>query len=40
MTWEALEGLHPGLVEALASHPGVGLVMVRSEAGRTGGPGR
>ena len=30
MTWEELEDLHPGLVEALASHPGVGLVMVRS----------
>ncbi len=32
MTWEELEDRHRGLVEALASHPGVGLVMVRSEA--------
>ncbi len=31
MTWEALDDRHPGLVEALASHPGVGLVMIRSE---------
>lgn len=30
-TWEALEAGHPGLVEALASHPGIGLVLVRSE---------
>lgn len=30
-TWEQLGQSHPGLVEALASHPGVGLVLVRSE---------
>jgi uncharacterized membrane protein YvlD (DUF360 family) len=30
-TWEGLGEAHPGLVEALASHPGVGLVLVRSE---------
>jgi uncharacterized membrane protein YvlD (DUF360 family) len=30
-TWEQLGERHPGLVEALASHPGVGLVLVRSE---------
>ncbi|OGO58496.1 MAG: hypothetical protein A2V85_07765 [Chloroflexi bacterium RBG_16_72_14] len=30
-TWEAIGVAHPGLVEALASHPGVGLVLVRSE---------
>lgn len=30
-TWEQLEAAHPGLVEALASHPGIGLVLVRSE---------
>ena len=33
-TWEAIGEAHPGLVEALASHPGVGLVLVRS--GRDG----
>ncbi len=31
MTWERLDDDHPGLVEALASHPGVGLVLLRSE---------
>ena len=31
MTWERLDDEHPGLVEALASHPGVGLVLLRSE---------
>ena len=31
LSWEWLETAHPGLVEALASHPGVGLVLVRSE---------
>ena len=31
MTWERLDDAHPGLVEALASHPGVGLVLLRSE---------
>jgi uncharacterized membrane protein YvlD (DUF360 family) len=30
-TWEALDEAHPGLVEALASHPGIGVVLVRSE---------
>ena len=30
-SWEAIDGAHPGLVTALASHPGVGLVLVRSE---------
>ncbi len=30
-TWEELETAHPGLVEALASHPGIGLVLVRSK---------
>lgn len=29
-SWEAIEEAHPGLVEALASHPGIGLVLVRS----------
>jgi uncharacterized membrane protein YvlD (DUF360 family) len=32
MTWEQLDAAHPGLVEALGSHPGIGLVLVRSEA--------
>jgi uncharacterized membrane protein YvlD (DUF360 family) len=31
LSWETLEVAHPGLVEALASHPGIGLVLVRSE---------
>ena len=30
-TWEQLGAAHPGLVEALASHPGIGLVLVRSD---------
>jgi uncharacterized membrane protein YvlD (DUF360 family) len=30
-SWEAIERAHPGLVTALASHPGIGLVLVRSE---------
>ncbi|HEY7970928.1 MAG TPA: phage holin family protein [Candidatus Limnocylindrales bacterium] len=30
LTYEELEGLHPKLVETLAAHPGVGLLMVRS----------
>jgi uncharacterized membrane protein YvlD (DUF360 family) len=30
--WEDLADSQPGFVEALASHPGIGLVMVRSEA--------
>jgi hypothetical protein len=33
MTAEAIEGRYPGLLGALASHPGIGWVMVRSEAG-------
>jgi hypothetical protein len=32
LTFEELEGLHPGLVAALAAHPGFGLLMVRSSA--------
>ena len=42
MTWEELDAAHPGLVEALASHPGVGLVLVRSSRHgpvALGGPG-
>jgi uncharacterized membrane protein YvlD (DUF360 family) len=35
MTFEEIERLHPGLVGALSVHPGIGLVMVRSE---TSGP--
>jgi hypothetical protein len=31
LTWERLDETHPGLVEALASHPGIGLLLVRSE---------
>jgi uncharacterized membrane protein YvlD (DUF360 family) len=31
-TLEAISDAHPGLVERLAAHPGVGFVMVRSEA--------
>ncbi len=30
-TWEAIDRAHPGLVTALASQPGIGLVLVRSE---------
>jgi hypothetical protein len=26
MTWEQLDASHPGLVEALGSHPGIGLL--------------
>jgi uncharacterized membrane protein YvlD (DUF360 family) len=32
LTVEELEELHPGLVAAVAAHPGVGLVLVRSKA--------
>jgi hypothetical protein len=32
LTLEALESLYPGLVEALAQHPGIGFLLVRSEA--------
>ena len=31
-TVEAIADLYPGLVEALANHPGIGLLLVRSEA--------
>jgi uncharacterized membrane protein YvlD (DUF360 family) len=31
LTFEALESLYPGLVEALAQHEGIGFVLVRSE---------
>jgi hypothetical protein len=31
MSLEQIDGAHPGLVEALAGHPGIGFVMVRSE---------
>ena len=31
LTVEELEGLHPGLIAAVAAHPGVGLLMVRSK---------
>jgi uncharacterized membrane protein YvlD (DUF360 family) len=31
MTLEQIDAAHPGFVEALAGHPGVGFVMVRSE---------
>ena len=31
LTLEGLESLHPGLVEALAQHEGIGFVLVRSE---------
>ncbi len=32
MTLEQINELHPGLIEALANHPGVGLLLVRSAA--------
>ncbi|HEX5015018.1 MAG TPA: phage holin family protein [Candidatus Limnocylindrales bacterium] len=32
LTVEELEQLHPGLIAAVAAHPGVGLLMVRSKA--------
>ncbi len=38
MTAEAIEGRYPGLLAALASHPGIGWVMVRSEARPQPGP--
>jgi uncharacterized membrane protein YvlD (DUF360 family) len=31
MTLEQIDAAHPGLVDALAGHPGIGFVMVRSE---------
>src|SRR4029453_6008207 len=31
LTVEELEALHPGLIAAVAAHPGVGLLMVRSK---------
>lgn len=43
MTLEAIEELHPGLVEGLAHHPGIGAVVARSTAGHVivlGGDGR
>jgi uncharacterized membrane protein YvlD (DUF360 family) len=30
MTLEAIEAMHPGLVEALVNHPGIGILMVRT----------
>lgn len=33
MTDEAIEARHPGLIAALARHPGIGLLVVRSAAG-------
>jgi uncharacterized membrane protein YvlD (DUF360 family) len=33
MTGEAIETRHPGLVDALARHPGIGALLVRSAAG-------
>ena len=33
MTREAIETRHPGLIEALAQHPGIGAVVARSAAG-------
>ena len=33
MTGEAIETLHPGLIETLARHPGIGALLVRSAAG-------
>jgi uncharacterized membrane protein YvlD (DUF360 family) len=32
LTVEELEGLHPGLVSTLAAHPGVAMLMIRSQA--------
>ena len=43
MTLEQIDAAHPGLVEALAGHPGIGFVMVRSERDgpvAVGGQGR
>jgi uncharacterized membrane protein YvlD (DUF360 family) len=33
MTREAIEKLYPGLIQGLANHPGIGALVVRSEAG-------
>jgi hypothetical protein len=33
MTGEAIETRYPGMIEALASHPGIGALLVRSAAG-------
>ena len=33
MTAEAIEARYPGLIEALARHPGIGALLVRSAAG-------
>jgi uncharacterized membrane protein YvlD (DUF360 family) len=43
MTLEQIDAAHPGLVESLAEHPGIGFVMVRSERDgpvAVGGSGR
>ncbi|MBV9172673.1 MAG: phage holin family protein [Chloroflexi bacterium] len=32
LTFEELEALHPRLVDALAAHPGIGMMLVRSQA--------
>jgi hypothetical protein len=43
MTLEQIDAAHPGLVETLAGHPGIGFVMVRSERDgpvAVGGKGR
>ena len=34
-TMEAIEATYPGLIDGLVRHPGIGLVMVRTEAGRS-----
>jgi uncharacterized membrane protein YvlD (DUF360 family) len=33
MTYEAIESLYPGLIEKLANHPGIGVLLVRSAEG-------
>jgi uncharacterized membrane protein YvlD (DUF360 family) len=40
MTDEAIEACSPGLIEALAHHPGIGVLVVRSAAGHTLALGR
>jgi len=40
MTYEAIGELYPDLVEALANHPGIGLLLVRSEANGLIGVGK
>jgi uncharacterized membrane protein YvlD (DUF360 family) len=41
MTAEAIDQLYPGLIDGLANHPGIGALVVRSEAGhaQVAGPG-